>query len=1562
MKKRFVSLLAVFCLIIGLIPSYTVYATGSADDLIARAEAELGTKETGNNIVKYWDSTTNSSLQGNSWCAAFIVWCARKVNIGADVIPSYYSCYAAGDSSQRGFFLKQGRYTYRANANPQRGDLVIFEWGHIGIVTSVDSSKIYTIEGNTSNDMVERKSYSKSYSQINGYCRPAYGASNKPTNVSLERNQNWYDIQDTITLTPKSNGATSYYMSICNSKTNKPVIQTGLSGAYSVAASKLGYGDYYAWISATNSSGTTDSATINFSVVGAATHTDVNVNKKIFTTGETVSISVSPVCAKGVVIGIDKDGTGRVVTQTCDTTYSIAASKLGVGNYSAYFSVWNGSGGVDTKQVSFSIVNPVNLGNDFYAFIINTSSWKMISNDNRNVSLRSEIPADKQKWHFIRQSDNSYKIYSMIDGNCLDVYNGSADSQANVQVYNDNSSDAQRWYIYGSDKEYRLSAKCTNCVLDLNGGYTTDGTNVQMYINNNTNAQKYTIYRIDDKAPTYSKLSTNKTSYTAGENVTFALRSDYATSFNITVSKNGTTVWSSNVKSDVTKSFADPGNYTAVMTAKNAKASVKSNTVSFTVIKNVTGVSLNKASTTIEVGKSETLTATVTPSNATNKNVTWSSTNTNVADVSNGVVTGKAAGTATITVKTADGSKTASCTVTVKTPIVAVTGVNLNKTSTTIEVGNSETLTATVTPSNATNKNVTWSSTNTNVATVSNGVVTGKAAGTATIMVKTADGSKTASCTVTVKTPTVAVTGVSLNKTSTTIEVGKSETLTATVTPSNATNKNVTWSSSNTNVATVSNGVVTGKSAGVTTIIVETADGTKTAACNVTVTSSELYIVETGKCGDNVTWSYRSDGLFTIGGTGEMYDYYMKTPDWAKYYDSIKKIKVEGGVSKVGWSSFDYFNNTVNSKVEEIEVEEGVVELEEGAFKHCPNVKKIILPSTLKKTGLSVFDCTPEELYIADLQKWIDIDFAKTGAEPDSGSSPLFIIDCDKLKVYVNGKFTENLVIPDGVTSIPSEKFYNWSCIKSVTIPKSVTRIERCAFESYSEFIDVNKLTDIYYEGTESEWAAIKIDETNDTLKNATIHFTESDDKTDYTGTISLPNTIVGEKGKTVSIPVSINDNPGIAGFNLEVKYDKSIMTPVSIEKGSVFSGGTLNSNISQGGDLSRLDYVTAYWSNPSNVTSDGEMFIIKFMLNKSADEGEYPVTISYNKGDITNQALDDVMVNVVNGSVKVSNVMKGDIYQDGIVNTKDGVILSQYLAKWNVNFTDKQMKAADVYEDGIVNTKDGVKLSQVLAKWNNVTLSDDVELNRNDMEVMVQAVNAKPGDYVEVPVIVLSNPGIAGFNFSVEYDKNALTPVSISAGDILKNGSFTSNVQQGGDLSKLDYVTAYWNAPSDMKDNGTLFTIKFKVSEEADGDIPVSLSYNDGDICNQNLDNVNVNIVDGMVAVKTINYEKYYDIESTEIKSQSGDLLNEIPSDGDFMIDVSLNKIEEYNEAAAIRAAVYNSEGRMISVTSADITNDESYILYVPKTDEDISVVRLYIWSLEDKILPIADITEIQN
>ena len=164
-------------------------------------------------------------------------------------------------------------------------------------------------------------------------------------------------------------------------------------------------------------------------------------------------------------------------------------------------------------------------------------------------------------------------------------------------------------------------------------------------------------------------------------------------------------------------------------------------------------VSFNKSATTLTEGESETLTATITPSNATgDKTVKWSSSNAEVAAVdSNGKVTAKKAGTAVITA-TSSNRKTASCTVTVKQKEIAITGVSLNKSTTSITEGESETLTATITPSNATgDKTVKWSSSNAEVAAVdSNGKVTAKKAGTA-VITATSSNRKTASCTVTVK-------------------------------------------------------------------------------------------------------------------------------------------------------------------------------------------------------------------------------------------------------------------------------------------------------------------------------------------------------------------------------------------------------------------------------------------------------------------------------------------------------------------------------------------------------------------------------------------------------------------------------------------------------------------------------------------------------------------------------------------------------------------------------------------------------------------------------------------
>ena len=164
----------------------------------------------------------------------------------------------------------------------------------------------------------------------------------------------------------------------------------------------------------------------------------------------------------------------------------------------------------------------------------------------------------------------------------------------------------------------------------------------------------------------------------------------------------------------------------------------------------VTGVSLDKNSADMKVGEQLTLVATVAPADATNKSIQWSSSDEEVAAVTNeGKVSAQKAGNATITVKTADGEFTAECAITVTN--VDVEEVKLNTTAETLYKGETLKLTATILPANATNKNVAWTTSDAEIATVSEeGLVTAVAVGSAVITVTTEDQQKTATCTITV--------------------------------------------------------------------------------------------------------------------------------------------------------------------------------------------------------------------------------------------------------------------------------------------------------------------------------------------------------------------------------------------------------------------------------------------------------------------------------------------------------------------------------------------------------------------------------------------------------------------------------------------------------------------------------------------------------------------------------------------------------------------------------------------------------------------------------------------
>ncbi len=343
-------------------------------------------------------------------------------------------------------------------------------------------------------------------------------------------------------------------------------------------------------------------------------------------------------------------------------------------------------------------------------------------------------------------------------------------------------------------------------------------------------------------------------------------------------------------------------------------------------------ISINVKSKTMVKGSNYQLSASVTPLDYNTKDIKWSSSNSNVVSVSsNGKITAKSKGSATITVSLA--GKKATAKITVVESNISVEKFTITASSKTINIGEKYAIIYSITPNNATNQKISWKSSNSKVATVdSNGIVTGIKEGNTTITGTTEDGNKTASIILTVIKPYVSVSSVKLNKTSGTKLLNSSNLtvqLTPTISPSNATNKNVTWSSSNTNVATVSSsGLVTATSPGTANITVKTENGNKTATYTITVKKKVVIIIgasQVTKMNDYVTsWTsssnlnyQKSNGTLNFinqGSTGYIYQTttgltkantiiknYSSTKDYVEFYvffplsgNDIKNYKCSG--------------------------------------------------------------------------------------------------------------------------------------------------------------------------------------------------------------------------------------------------------------------------------------------------------------------------------------------------------------------------------------------------------------------------------------------------------------------------------------------------------------------------------------------------------------------------------------------------------------------------------------------------------------------------------------------
>ncbi len=262
-----------------------------------------------------------------------------------------------------------------------------------------------------------------------------------------------------------------------------------------------------------------------------------------------------------------------------------------------------------------------------------------------------------------------------------------------------------------------------------------------------------------------------------------------------------------------------------------------------------TEVTLNQEEISLKEGSSYTLSATVSPENTTNKNVTWKSNNDTVASVdASGNVSAKKAGNAEITVTTSNGIISV-CKVTVyeepepdsppvedEPTVDENQRITLNISNVTLKINDTLRLVETVTPNNNVTE-VTWESSNNEVATVDGGLVTAVGTGSTTITAKLPNGSS-ATCIVSVANNVVKVLQVSLNVTQVNLKINGSTQLTAKVVPANATNKTITWSSSDSSIARVdSNGRVTGLKAGTVKITAKASNGVS-AKATVVVTGN----------------------------------------------------------------------------------------------------------------------------------------------------------------------------------------------------------------------------------------------------------------------------------------------------------------------------------------------------------------------------------------------------------------------------------------------------------------------------------------------------------------------------------------------------------------------------------------------------------------------------------------------------------------------------------------------------------------------------------------------------
>lgn len=479
------------------------------------------------------------------------------------------------------------------------------------------------------------------------------------------------------------------------------------------------------------------------------------------------------------------------------------------------------------------------------------------------------------------------------------------------------------------------------------------------------------------------------------------------------------------------------------------------------------------------------------------------------------------------------------------------------------------------------------------------------------------------------------------------------------------------------------------------------------------------------KCGPNANWEFDSDsGVLTISGTGEMYDYY----DWPSLWNRssvVERIVIEEGITYIGSYSFPYLSNlrsvelpkTIEKigacafrdcyNLEYISIPEGIQVIESGAFVFCDNLKTIFLPKTLLRIGSQAFnDCfnltdvfyggSEDDWNALFIDDWND-DLTNADIVCTNGAQSLFktgshgmIINgknctSEATPVWINGKmFAPVRPVADSVGATAE-----WNgTLRTLTFTKddiSVTysnEDENITNVDGRVYVSVDDVwCDFFGPGYEwmtwmSDWGEWCMSARN--LSEVEDIITVAVDKAK------------GRAGQIIEVPIYIENNPGIAGLQLNLTYNENL-TLTEISSGDAL----LDLDFTPPGDFDE-NPVTLAWDGLNADDSNGTILTLSFQTSKYIEEGFYPILIEPIENGIYGDNLKNVECKIINGGISIINYLPGDINGDGVVGTKDVTVLRRYIAGgYDVTVVDE---ALDVNGDGEVTTKDVTVLRRFIA------------------------------------------------------------------------------------------------------------------------------------------------------------------------------------------------------------------------------------------------------------------------